>query len=701
MAKALMENPFLSELWELCLSVSVVILLLLLIRPLMKRIPRIGMYILWVMVVLRIAFPYPVSGIQEFLPVSVGQTIADVKQKAELDRLTETSVQKEHYGGPENGYRLKPEVVAAFQKESGEIQTGVSTGNSNEKTTGLTGEQKIPHTKLHVKPEWVVLSVWFAGVLFCLVYLCRSLFCNRRHFRNAVHLFDNVYEHHDACGSFVGGIISPKIYVPSGMDADALEYILVHERIHIRRWDYRIKPFAFLAFSVLWFNPLVWIAYRLMTTDMEISCDEAVIRQMGENSRKRYSYLLLAMASGENRAIRSNAAFGAGVVKERIHHVMKYKRPTKCMTAVLITAVVLCGCGIVSSNPPETVNELSQENESGMESDEVYVEQTVAGDTIDWDDEEGVEGGRGCIKVNRQGKIVMILELEKLPDEKRVSFAKEVLADGKWQKEEITWGKELNKRLDGKNAELENIYYDADGKLYLAFTDYSLPYEEYEKNEGDKYTEDDWYAVDQLLYRIDEETGEITEIDVPVEKEGDRALWNDYGFFADGNYFVSSKNTFVIYNSRTGEQVAADIDIPEKQWGMPFTGDDYVVWWTFNEETDAVEFHVYDEFGESSYKLTPPAPLKYDKEKKMDPHDISVSGDTIVLATRDGIFEAKYEDEEFHNVISPEKDNLYYFTPDMYEPSGGGLFKGGQEDYLLMLENEDGEKYMDCYYKKM
>ncbi len=692
MAERLMQDPVLGELWELCVSVSVVIVLLLLIRPAMKRMPRIGMYILWVMVVLRIACPFPLSGMYEFMPVSVGQTIADVKRSTEQKHLLETARQKKMYGGPQNGYRLTS-GDSPVRENGGKQKMEAKDESKGNEPSGVT--------PFPIRPEWIVLSIWLAGVMCCVIYLCRSLSRNRRHFRNAVHVYDNVYEHHDSCGSFVGGIFSPKIYVPAGTEGEALEYILVHENIHIRRWDYRIKPFAFLMFSALWFNPLVWVAYRLLITDMEVSCDEAVIRKMGSDCKKRYSYLLLTMASGENRVLRSHAAFGAGMVKERIHQVMKYKKPTKFMTAVLATVVLVCGCGIASSDPPRT-SALPQGDVSKENTDAVYVEQAVNAD-IKWSDDDKIESNGGIMTVDRNGTFVMITELVTVPEERPVSFGKAVFESGAWNKADITWDQELIRLLDGKNCLLDNLFYGADNHLYLSFVEYSVPFSESEKYVGrEEEWYEVWYLVDQLLFRIDEGTGEIVELDVPVVKKGDEILYNSYGFFADGNYFVQTEETFALYNSKTGEKV--DDITPSQDWStlgsLPQAGDDFIVSLIMNQQTNSFEISVQDELGRSSYVLQTGA--KFDMEKeKIDGCAVGVSGGTILLATRDGIFEAEYGAEEFHRVIDAEKDNLYYLTPDNYEPVSGAVFwKGSDDDYMLSLAREGKGQSVSCYYSK-
>lgn len=694
MADMLMRNEMLGGLWELCVSVSVIILVLLAIRPVMKRLPRIGMYLLWVMVVIRIAVPYSVSSqLYELFPG---------EQK-------EQSISQ--YGGMENSYRLRPEMKAftdvsenvTAQKESEVSDDAVAEITAKTPMAFETGKRDA----VSVKPEWVILAVWFMGVLCCVCYLCRSLLANRKSFRDAVPLphnkYKNVYEHPFVGSSFVGGVFFPKIYVPAQMNEEDLECILAHENTHIRRQDYRIKPFAFLMFSILWFNPLVWIAYRLMIVDMEISCDESVIRRLGKDARKRYSYLLLTMASGESRDSCVNVAFGASVVKERIHHVMKYRRPTKWTSIALVMAVALCGCGIASSGPKETAHDLPKEKASADNTDAIYVEQVIAEEQFDWS-ESGTElnAEYGTYTSDAKGRIVMIYELRENENRKRASFGKTVLVDGKWQKEEIHWGKKLNQMLDGKKAELERIYYDAENNLYAAFTNYSVDMSEYMRDE-ENVKEDDLYSVGQMLFRINEETGEITELDVPVEKmdggKEDEVFHNQYGFFEDGNYLVEHGGTVTLYNGKTGDKIK-DLTMEE---GVSLSegdviGEDFFLALSLNRETNSLDVIVMDEMGESSYTLS--TGVKFDMEAKtMDGYALGAKGSTIILATQEGIFEAEYGDEAFHNVVNVGKDNLYYLAPDSYHPSSV-VFKGAQEDYFMGLWNEDEEKSVLCYYVK-
>ena len=146
------------------------------------------------------------------------------------------------------------------------------------------------------------------------------------------------------------GLIHPKIYLPSAMSEVEQSYIIQHERHHIRRGDHVIKLLAFAAVCIHWFNPLVWLAFALASKDMEMSCDEAVMRQTDRDIRADYSSSLLQFSTGKRVVIGTPLAFGEGETKERIENIMKYKKPT--MIIVVLAVIVCVGLtACLSSNP--------------------------------------------------------------------------------------------------------------------------------------------------------------------------------------------------------------------------------------------------------------------------------------------------------------------------------------------------------------
>ena len=205
------------------------------------------------------------------------------------------------------------------------------------------------------------------------------------------------------------------------------------------------------------------------------------------------------------------------------------------------------------------------------------------------------------------------------------------------------------------------------------------------------------YAIDQMLYRIHEETGEITELDVPVRKDSDgRVLYNIYNFFADGNYLVyNGISIFALYNGTTGEKIK-DLTRNDRVGMNANYGEDYFVTEYFNPDTEQVDLIVMDETGESSYTL--PTKIDFDdSSEEQVSYALGVSGSTILLATQKGIFEAEYGEEEFHNVVNFEKDNLYYLTPEGWDPIEY-VYKDAKGNYFVSLMHE-GE-FITCQYER-
>ncbi|RCX07067.1 BlaR1 peptidase M56, partial [Anaerobacterium chartisolvens] len=152
---------------------------------------------------------------------------------------------------------------------------------------------------------------------------------------------------------FVIGLFRPKIYLPSTLAEHEQSYIILHEQTHIRRFDHVMKIVAFAALCIHWFNPLVWIAFTLTIKDMEMSCDESVMKRLGANIREEYSALLLSLATGRKIIAGTPLAFGEGDTKSRIKNVLRYKKPALwVMLAALI--VVSAICIAFASNPPRT-----------------------------------------------------------------------------------------------------------------------------------------------------------------------------------------------------------------------------------------------------------------------------------------------------------------------------------------------------------
>lgn len=199
-------------------------------------------------------------------------------------------------------------------------------------------------------PEAAVLTVWAAGVCGMWGYCICSYLKMKKRIKCGVHVSGNLYLADHIGTPFVFGMVSPKIYLPSDMEEEDMRYAVLHERVHIRRGDHLVKMAAFLTVSVHWFNPLCWIAFCFMGRDMEMSCDEAVIRGLETSKRREYAIALLKMTVAGARSWGIPPAFGQLKPEGRIRRIMTYRRTAKSAVAAgaVITALA---AAVLLTNP--------------------------------------------------------------------------------------------------------------------------------------------------------------------------------------------------------------------------------------------------------------------------------------------------------------------------------------------------------------
>lgn len=181
-------------------------------------------------------------------------------------------------------------------------------------------------------------TIWITGVIIMLLYSFVSYYRLYRITGASVRLRENIFRCDLIDTPFILGIVRPRICLPSGMEGDQMEYVVAHERAHLERRDHWWKPVGFLLLSVYWFQPLCWAAYILLCRDIELACDEKVIRTLGGESKKAYAEALLSCSVRHSAVTACPLAFGEVGVKERIKNVLHYKKPAFW----IILAAILC-----------------------------------------------------------------------------------------------------------------------------------------------------------------------------------------------------------------------------------------------------------------------------------------------------------------------------------------------------------------------
>lgn len=225
--------------------------------------------------------------------------------------------------------------------QSPAIDSGISVLNAA--INPILSETFRPEPVVSINPLQIITGlasvIWLAGMAAMLLYTIFSYLRIHRKVREAVPLRDNLLlcDHIDT--PFIFGVIRPKIYLPSNIRQQDLAYVIAHEQAHLMRHDHWWKPLGFLLLTVYWFHPLLWVAYVLLCRDIELACDEKVIREMGEQIKKPYSNALINCSVSRKAIAACPLAFGEGDVKKRIQSVLHYQKPALW---VVIAAVVLC-----------------------------------------------------------------------------------------------------------------------------------------------------------------------------------------------------------------------------------------------------------------------------------------------------------------------------------------------------------------------
>lgn len=322
---------------------SVLICFLLVIRPWMKRLPRIGMYLLWIALGLRLLCPINVF---VFMPEEIHQQMYYMTDQMSTRQMAVQIYEEdlEGLGGRDNGYQLsRSDLTSAVEKQKEEGFEGLLTHTSQSVL-----DRQITIRAVAEKSVEVVGVIWILGIVILIGHMLKSLFWVRFRLRDARLVDEGVYSHPLVNSAFVVGWHKPRIYLSERIAESDRRYILCHERVHIRRLDYVIKPLFFLLCVFYWMNPLMWVAYRCMVEDMEVSCDEAVLRKYGEHERKHYSYLLLSASMAHSGLRYALAGFFSGEIGKRIRHILNYRQPSAVLCVILAVITCCLGSGILS-----------------------------------------------------------------------------------------------------------------------------------------------------------------------------------------------------------------------------------------------------------------------------------------------------------------------------------------------------------------
>lgn len=324
-----MEALFLKIL-NMSITAGYVIFALLFIRLLLKGAPKKYSYLLWSVVLFRLICPVSFSSIFSiFQTEPFDMTMAQSGGAAALT-----------YVPADIGYMNAPRVTVGIPSMNSVISESLPAAT--------------PYASVNPMQIWILLGtiLWCIGIAALLVYNIVTYIRLKHRMATAVCLKGNVCESDKTRSPFILGFFKPLIYIPFGLGQQERGYIIQHEEVHLRRKDHWIKLLSLCVLAVHWFNPLVWLAYALMTKDMEMSCDEKVLSESNVNIIHEYSMSLLSFAANRRFPAASPLAFGEAGVRERIKNVLRFKKPPR---RVVIFAVIICITSVAAcaANPKQ------------------------------------------------------------------------------------------------------------------------------------------------------------------------------------------------------------------------------------------------------------------------------------------------------------------------------------------------------------
>lgn len=346
---------------------TLVILAVLLVRLLLRRLPKKYSYLLWSVVGIRMLFQIQLPARFSLLSIwhFLMQRISGIRFLTDSPKVTNMQRLTDLQAGTQN---LQP----AGQLITGQTVTGAARGLSQAGAKAGSGWDHLLQ---------ICMLIWIAGMIVLLLYGILSYFKCRRMTVQAVHMEGNIWECDHLATPFVLGIVRSRIYIPFHLSAEEKPYILAHETYHIRRGDPIVRLLAFVLLAAYWINPFVWLAYFLMIRDMEMSCDEAVLLQLGTQIKKAYSNSLLTFATGRKQVTFSPLAFGESGTSGRIKNILDFKKPKVWGSLLAILAVILAAVFCLTGQKTEDDTSASQSEQQVTDSSRSAQEEAAKQET--------------------------------------------------------------------------------------------------------------------------------------------------------------------------------------------------------------------------------------------------------------------------------------------------------------------------------
>ena len=336
-------NELFLKIINMSISASWLVLAVLILRFVLKKAPKWINVLLWGIVAIRLIFPFSFESTLSLIPSA--ETI------------------------PLNiGMDTTPTINSGISAINNAVNPIISQSN-----TPMAGSS----VNLLQITIGIYEYIWIFGMIALALYTAISYWRLRRKVDTAVRYKDNIFQSENVSFPFVLGIIKPRIYLPFKMNGQYLEYVVAHEQAHICRKDHWWKPLGFLLLMIHWFNPLMWLAYVLLCRDIELACDEKVIKELGNEQRGDYTQALVACSVNRRMIAACPLAFGEVSVKERVKSVMNYKKPA--FWVIIISVIVCVGVAVCFlTNPKQDSYTLRIVVPAGSQEKFVYTDEEVS-----------------------------------------------------------------------------------------------------------------------------------------------------------------------------------------------------------------------------------------------------------------------------------------------------------------------------------
>ncbi len=336
----LLSNTVFPRVLDMTAIASVVILVVILVRFLLRKAPKVFSYLLWSVVLFRLLCP---------ISFSTNMSMFNLKL-FDAPMIHELQNEVTHNEELNNTHK--------------EVVNEVNTPDNLQPTNATTSTVITPPdagNKLSIVS--IATAVWSAGMVLLFVMNLVSLIKLKHKTAACLKIRDNIYIADEIDTPFCLGFVHPKIFLPSNLQDKEMAYIIIHEQTHIRRMDHIIKILAFVALIIHWFNPLVWIAFILASKDIEMSCDETVLRKMKGDIRQDYCMSILQLATRRRISLVSPLSFADGDPKRRIKNVMNYQKPRRGALALSMLICIVAGVGLSSNakTKPDTITDSNTE----------------------------------------------------------------------------------------------------------------------------------------------------------------------------------------------------------------------------------------------------------------------------------------------------------------------------------------------------